>query len=80
MRAPFLMEGALQGLIGAAMALGAVIAVQQWLMPRAQQAFAFASGMAAPHLPAAEAAALLGIGAVVGLLGSWLAVARFLRT
>jgi len=79
-RAPFLLEGALQGLIGAAMALGAVIAVQQWLMPRAQQAFAFASGAAAPHLPPAEAAALLGIGTLVGLLGSWLAVARFLRT
>ncbi len=32
-RAPFLLEGALQGLIGAALALGAVLAVQKWLLP-----------------------------------------------
>jgi len=79
-RAPFLLEGALQGLIGAAMALGAIAAVQRWLLPRAQQAFAFASGMSAPQVLPVHAAALLGMGALVGLLGSWLAVARFLRT
>ncbi|HEX9578998.1 MAG TPA: permease-like cell division protein FtsX [Myxococcales bacterium] len=79
-RAPFLLEGALQGLIGAALALGAVIAVQQWLLPRAAQAFAFASGMVAPQILPTHAAGLLGIGAFVGLFGSWLAVARFLRT
>ncbi len=79
-RAPFLLEGALQGLIGAALALGAVLAVHRWLMPRAQQAFVFASGVAAPVLSPPHAAMLLGIGALVGLLGSWLAVARFLRT
>jgi cell division transport system permease protein len=71
-RAPFLLEGAL--------ALGAVIAVQQWLLPRAAQAFAFASGMVAPQILPTHAAGLLGIGAFVGLFGSWLAVARFLRT
>src|SRR5207253_11178451 len=70
-RAPFLMEGALQGLIGAALALGAVIAVQRWLLPRATQAFVFASGMVAPHVSPAHGAALLGVGAMVGLFGSW---------
>ncbi len=79
-RAPFLLEGALQGLIGAALALGAVVAVQKWLLPGATQAFAFAAGIRAPNLVPAHGAALLGIGAVVGLFGSWLAVARFLRT
>jgi cell division transport system permease protein len=79
-RAPFLLEGALQGLLGAALALGAVIAVQHWLLPRATQAFAFASGMVTPHLLPQHAAGLLGLGALVGLFGSWLAVARFLRT
>src|SRR5205814_5119095 len=79
-RAPFLLEGALQGLIGAALALGAVLAVQKWLLPSATQAFAFAAGIRAPNLTPATGAALLGIGAVVGLFGSWLAVARFLRT
>src|SRR5207248_738678 len=64
-RAPFLLEGALQGLIGAAIALGAVIAVQQWLLPRATQAFTFASGMVPPHLLPMHGAALLGLGALV---------------
>ncbi len=79
-RAPFLLEGALQGLLGAALALGAVVAVQKWLLPRASQAFAFAAGIRAPTLTLEHWAALLGVGAVVGLFGSWLAVARFLRT
>ena len=78
-RAPFLLEGALQGLLGAALALGAVEAVRRWLLPPASHAFAFASGAVAPHLLPVHAAALLGIGTLVGLFGSWLAVARFLR-
>lgn len=79
-RAPFLLEGALQGLVGAALALAAVMAVQHWLLPRATQAFAFASGTVAPDLRALHALSLLGLGALVGLFGSWLAVGRFLRT
>jgi cell division transport system permease protein len=79
-RAPFLLEGALQGLIGAALALGAVLAVQKWLLPTASQAFAFAAGLRAPDFAPAHAAVFLGMGAFVGLCGSWLAVARFLRT
>ena len=78
-RAPFLLEGALQGLIGAAIALAAIFAVYRWLLPQAAQAFAFAAGAAAPMLEPAHMAELVGAGALVGLLGSWLAVARFLR-
>lgn len=78
-RAPFLLEGALQGLIGAGLALGSVFALERWLLPRAQQALVFASGMAAPRIDLAQSASLLGAGALVGLLGSWLAVSRFLR-
>ena len=79
-RMPFLLEGALQGLLGAGLALGTLATAQRWLLPQAQQAFAFASGVAAPRISATDAVALLGAGALVGLLGSWLAVARFLRT
>jgi len=59
-RAPFLLEGALQGLIGAALALGAVVALQKWLLPGATQAFAFAAGIRAPPLSPAYGAGLLG--------------------
>ena len=79
-RAPFLMEGALQGLLGATVAVGAAFAAQNWLLPRAAQAFTFAAGVRAPHLLPLHAAALLAGGALVGFVGSWMAVARFLKT
>ena len=78
-RVPFLVEGALQGLCGAALALAGLIAVQRLLLPRAAAAFAFASGAVAPHLGARHCLAIAAAGAVVGLCGSYLAVARFLR-
>src|SRR5204862_8052707 len=59
-RAPFLLEGALQGLLGAALALGAVVGVERWLLPRASQAFAFAAGVVAPAILPSHAASLLG--------------------
>ena len=79
-RAPFLLEGALQGLLGATVALGAVLFAQHWLLPRASQAFAFAAGVNAPQLLPIHAGALLAAGALVGFAGSWMAVARFLKT
>ena len=79
-RAPFLLEGALQGLLGAGLALASVAGLQHWLLPRAQQALVFASGIAVPSVDLIQSGVLLGAGTVVGLLGSWLAVSRFLRT
>ena len=79
-RLPFLLEGGLQGLLGAGLALGGLFAVQRWLLPRAAEAFTFAAGSAAPHLYLTEIGLLAAAGALVGLLGSWLAVTRFLRT
>lgn len=79
-RAPFLLEGMLQGLIGAGLALTGVVAMQRWLLPRAEAAFAFAAGVLPPRMGPSQGALLLGVGALVGLFGSWLAVGRFLRT
>ena len=78
-RAPFLLEGALQGLCGAALAVSGLLAVQRLLLPRAAAAFAFAAGAHAPHLSPQHCALLAASGALVGLCGSYLAVARFLR-
>jgi len=78
-RTPFLLEGMLQGLAGALLAVVGLEIVQQVVIPRAAAAFSFAAGAAAPHLAVAHLGILAGAGAVVGLLGSYLAVARFLR-
>ena len=79
-RLPFLLEGVLQGVAGALLALLGLFCVQRFLLPRAQAAFAFASGASiGPVLPS-HLLLLIAFGAAVGLLGSWLAVARFLRT
>jgi cell division transport system permease protein len=78
-RAPFLLEGALQGLFGALLACGGLFTVERWVLPQAAAAFSFAAGVAAPSLGPAGGALLAGCGAVVGLVGSYLAVARFLR-
>jgi len=78
-RTPFLLEGMLQGLAGALLAMVGLELVQRLVIPRAAAAFSFAAGAAAPHLAAAHLGILAGAGAVVGLLGSYLAVARFLR-
>jgi len=78
-RTPFLLEGMLQGLAGALLAVVGLEIVQRLVIPRAAAAFSFAAGAAAPHLAVAHFGILAGAGAVVGLLGSYLAVARFLR-
>jgi cell division transport system permease protein len=78
-RVPFLIEGALQGLCGALLASAALVAAQRIVLPRASAAFSFAAGVPAPHLTGASVAFLAAAGALVGLCGSYLAVARFLR-
>jgi cell division transport system permease protein len=78
-RMPFLLEGALQGIIGSLLALGGLLAAQKILLPRAAAAFAFAAGAAAPKLATPQAVLLVALGGLVGLCGSYLAVAKFLR-
>jgi len=79
-RAPFLLEGALQGLAGAALAGAGLLLAQRLILPRAAAAFAFAAGASAPRLAPVHCAVLAAAGALVGLCGSYLAVARSLRT
>lgn len=78
-RLPFLLEGALQGMMGALLAGGGLWAVQRWLLPKAAAAFSFAASLGLPQAGLLHGAALVGFGAAVGFLGSYLAVARFLR-
>jgi cell division transport system permease protein len=77
---PFLIEGLLQGLAGAGLAVLALLAVHALLVPRLQGAMRIASALRlSDTLPGPLLLGLLAGGAAVGLLGSALAVVRSLR-
>lgn len=79
-RVPFLLEGLLQGLLAAGLALGALAGLVAWLEGQDGGLLAFArldGGLAVdwPRL----AGELVAIGCALGLLGSFIAVRRFLK-
>ncbi|WP_242346659.1 cell division protein FtsX [Anaeromyxobacter terrae] len=77
---PFLIEGLLQGLLGAGAAVIALVGVHGLLVPRLAAAVSAARALTlADTLPPALVLALVGGGAGIGLLGSALSVARALR-
>jgi cell division transport system permease protein len=78
--APFLIEGVLQGLAGAGLAVLALLGLHGLLVPRLQTAVALAGAITLRDtLPPALVVGLVGAGGLVGLLGSALSVARTLR-
>lgn len=77
-QAPFLIEGALQGLVGGLLAAGALLLVAAASLPALVAATGLPLGRA-DVVPGALLAALLGGGAALGLLSSALAVGRELR-
>ena len=79
-QAPFLLEGALQGLAGAALAIAGLMLFRQTLSPQLATLLAFLRlPGGAPSRPWMEALELALAGAALGLSGSYLAVHRFLR-
>jgi len=80
-QAPFLLEGALQGIAGAALAIAGLIAFRQTLSPQLATLLSFLRlpGAGADARPWMDALQLALAGAGLGLAGSYLAVHRFLR-
>jgi len=75
-RMPFIAEGMLAGILGAALAIGVLALAQYEIVPRLAQTLAFVSFRVDGLTLALE---LLGVGAAVGLVASWFSVGRHLR-
>jgi cell division transport system permease protein len=79
-RAPFLLEGIVQGVLSSALAVGALWALAFWGAPRAAALIAFLALPADTRLVTTRLMLeLLGLGVAMGLSGSLVAVRRFLR-
>lgn len=79
-RAPFLVEGMLQGSLGAGLALGILFAAYRFVAPTfnlASPLFPTAAGQG--FLESSMMVGLVGGGAAIGALGSSIAVSRFLK-
>ena len=75
-RMPFIAEGMVAGVLGAALALGVLFAARVELVPKLAATLAFVPFHANESLVAGEC---LAVGAAVGFIAAWLSVGRYLR-
>jgi len=78
-RTPFLLEGMLQGLLGALLAILTLVVVQAAILPRLRDALRFLPIDLSAGALAQLSVILIVSGILVGLLGSALAMRRYLR-
>lgn len=78
-RTPFMLEGLIQALIGATLAILSVVALQAAILPRLKDALPFMAVSLSGSATMQIAVALTVAGAVIGLAGSWLAMTRYLK-
>ncbi|MCL2819156.1 MAG: permease-like cell division protein FtsX [Actinomycetia bacterium] len=78
-RAPFILEGVFQALIGALLALLAILAFHVWGLPRIKQAIAFMQ-ISVPGTVMWQISLLLILGGIaIGIVGSWIAMRKYLK-
>lgn len=78
-RGPFVAEGAIEALIGALLAIGALQAVITNVLPRLQEQVAFLSFNVQPAVIAQTYGLLIIVGVAIGLFGSAIAMRRYLN-
>jgi cell division transport system permease protein len=79
-KVPYVIEGALQGLLSAALCLAGLYLGQRLLGPHLRESLSFLADPATtPLLDPRRALEVLGAGVAMGVLGSSIAVGRFLR-
>ncbi len=78
-RGPFLLEGVMQSLIGAALAILTVVGLQMTVLPRLRDALPFLP-VDVPLTTIAQLAAVLVVaGVIIGLMGAGFALRRYLK-
>lgn len=79
-RMPFICEGLIDGALGAGLALGVLALARATVVPKLALALPWLQ-LNAAHLDLSSLVLqLFGVGAAVGVLASWIAVGRYLRT
>lgn len=78
-RGPFLMEGALHAIIGSLLAVGVLQLLRMYAIPKLQTALSFLSLDVPGNTYLMIYAILVGAGLVIGLIGSALAMRRYLK-
>ena len=78
-RGPFLMEGALHAIIGAALAIGSIELIRRLALPKLQASLAFLPIQVEGNIFIIIYLALLVAGLVIGLIGSAFAMRRYLK-
>ena len=76
---PFIVEGLIDGLLGAAIAVGILEIARAQLMPKLALALPFVPLSSSTLEQLWLAGALLATGALIGVAASWLSVGRYLR-
>lgn len=78
-RTPFLLEGVIQSLIGALIAIGTLTLVWVYVLPAAKEQLPFLPLTLSSAAAAQVAGILVGTGVIIGLAGSGLALRRYLK-
>ena len=78
-RRPFILEGTLEAIIGALLAIAALVAGVNALLPKLSSSMQFLSFSIPARTMAECSAGLLAIGVVIGLFGSAIAMRRYLK-
>lgn len=78
-RTPFLMEGIIQALIGAALAILSIVGLQALILPQLQETLPFLAVNLAVATLVQLSLILIGAGIFIGLAGSGLALRRYLK-
>lgn len=78
-RAPFLLEGVLQALIGAGLAIVSIAGLQAIAQPKLAKVLTFVGDAFGGVATFQISLVLILAGVVIGVSGSWLAMSRYLK-